>query len=106
MRIFIFTHIASSDNTNMSRDYRIFAYEEKTDAVQMLKKSFRKTLDKSSLKEEEKAKETEKFSKNLLQGKFYYHFRDIHTEEQVQYFGKIHTRETVPSDSQNCHKNT
>ena len=96
MRVYVFTHIASSDNTNLSRDYVLSLTCEKTEAVQALKKQFYKTLEKSSLTDAEKEAETKKFSQNLLKGKFHYHFRDLHREEQVQYFGKIHTRTVEP----------
>ncbi len=91
-RIFIFTHIKSSNNTNLKKDYILTVYTEKADAVQTLKKQFQKTLKQTRLNEEQKQTETETFQNNLLQGKFNYHFRDTKDEDEPQYFGKIHTR--------------
>jgi hypothetical protein len=92
LRIFIFTHIKSSDNTNLKKDYVLTIHTEKTNAVQTLKKQFQKTLAQSKLNKEQKQTETTKFEENLKQGKFHYHFRDSKDEEEPQYFGKIHTR--------------
>ena len=48
-RIFVFTHTVGSYNTNLARDYVLLLYTEKTEAVQMLKKQFKKTLEKTKL---------------------------------------------------------
>lgn len=98
-RIFIFTHIKSSNNTNLKKDYILTVHTEKTDAVQTLKKQFKKTLNQTKLNEEQKQTETETFQNNLLQGRFSYHFRDIKDNDEPQYFGKIHTRNITQEET-------
>ncbi len=91
-RIFILTHNKTSYDENNARNYELEVFTEKPKAVAKLKQNFAKSLGKTKLNEERKKEQEEKFNKNLLEGKFYYHFRDTQDPNEPQIFGKIHTR--------------
>ena len=94
--VFVVTHVTTGYNLNSAKDYQIYVFDDMPPAMKLFKKNFKKFLAKTKLGEKRKEEIIEQFNKDLKQGKFVYHFRDVmDTEFEPQYFGKIHKRKIL-----------
>lgn len=89
---YVFTDIVSSYDADISKQYTVFVFVNKEDAVKKLCQFFEKRLSGTKLKEADKEKVRSRFSDNIKNGRYYYHFRDNRNPEEPQYFGKVHRR--------------